>query len=488
MKKILLFAFLTLFVASFANYRVYAQEAHGTKAAVEQSVEHGNSEATESQAVEGEHGHNLPSAYMVIPFVVLLMMIATGPLFYQHFWEKNYPAVSLALGIFVAAYYIFFLDDFHSLLHTTAEYISFIALLSSLFVASGGILIKIDKKSTPMLNVVLLFIGSVLANVIGTTGASMVLIRPFLRVNKGRLKPYHVIFFIFLVSNIGGALTPIGDPPLFMGYLKGVSFFWVFDHIWYAWLGVVAIILVIFYFFDIRNKEVSEVSENYSGKIEFRGMRSIGFLIIILISVFLDPNVMSWVPNLMPFPVGIREMIMFAVVYLSFKYADKEAMKGNEFEWEPIREVAYLFIGIFWTMIPALQLIAHEAHVYGSQLNAGFFYWATGSLSGVLDNTPTYVNFFSAAFGKFGLDPSNIEHVKIFEETHALYLEAISMGAVFFGAMTYIGNGPNFMVKSITESYGLKMPSFFAYVFKYSLIILIPVFTLVWYVLFYGKG
>jgi Na+/H+ antiporter NhaD/arsenite permease-like protein len=488
MKKIFFAVLLTMFVVSLANFRVYAQETHGEKVVQEQIVEHGNSETAENQAVEGEHGHTLPSAYMVIPFIVLLMMIATGPLFYSHFWEKNYPAVSLALGIFVAAYYIFFLDDFHSLLHTTAEYISFIALLSSLFVASGGILIKIDKKSTPMLNVALLFIGSVLANVIGTTGASMVLIRPFLRVNKGRLKPYHVIFFIFLVSNIGGALTPIGDPPLFMGYLKGVSFFWVVEHIWYAWLGVVIIILAIFYLFDIRNKDVSEVSENYSGKIEFRGMRSIGFLIIILISVFIDPNVMSWVPNLMPFPVGIREMIMFAVVYLSFKYADKEAMKGNEFEWEPIREVAYLFIGIFWTMIPALQLIAHEAHVYGPQLDAGFFYWATGSLSGVLDNTPTYVNFFSAAFGKFGLDPNNIEHVRIFEDTHALYLEAISMGAVFFGAMTYIGNGPNFMVKSITESYGLKMPSFFAYVVKYSFIILIPVFTLVWYVLFYGKG
>ncbi len=488
MKRLLVFLFLSLFVASFANSRVYAQEVEHAKTTVEQSVEHGNSEATENVAAEGEHAHVLPSVYMVIPFIVLLMMIATGPLFYQHFWEKNYPAVSLALGVFVAAYYVFFLDDFHSLLHTTAEYISFIALLASLFAASGGILIKIDKKSTPMLNVVLLFIGSVLANVIGTTGASMVLIRPFLRVNKGRLKPYHVIFFIFLVSNIGGALTPIGDPPLFMGYLKGVSFFWVVEHIWHAWLGVVILILIIFYFFDIRNKDVSEVSENYSGKIEFRGIRSIGFLLIILISVFLDPNVMSWVPNLMPFPVGIREMIMFAVVYFSYKYADKEALKGNEFEWEPIREVAYLFIGIFWTMIPALQLIAHWAHANGSQLNAGFFYWTTGALSGVLDNTPTYVNFFSAAFGKFGLDPNNLEHVRIFEDTHALYLEAISMGAVFFGAMTYIGNGPNFMVKSITESYGLKMPSFFAYVVKYSFIILIPVFTLVWYVLFYGKG
>ena len=488
MKKLFSVLLLIFFAVSISNTQIYAQENHGEKAVQEQVHQaEASHEAAASEGVEEEH-HVLPSGYMVIPFVLLLLMIATGPLFYSHFWEKYYPAVSLVLGVFVASYYIFYLKDFHDLLHTTAEYISFIALLGSLFTASGGILIKIDKKSTPMLNIALLFIGSVLANIIGTTGASMVLIRPFLRVNKGRLKPYHVIFFIFLISNIGGALTPIGDPPLFMGYLKGVSFFWVVEHIWYAWLGVVALVLVIFYFFDVRNKDVSDVAQNYSGKIEFRGMRSIGFLIIILLSVFLDPKVLPWVPDLMPFPVGIREMIMFAVIYFSYKYADQEALKGNEFEWEPIREVAYLFIGIFWTMIPALQLIAYEAHAYGSQLNAGFFYWATGALSGVLDNTPTYVNFFSAAFGKFGLDPNNIEHVKIFEETHALYLEAISMGAVFFGAMTYIGNGPNFMVKSITERSGLKMPSFFAYVYKYSLIILIPVFTLVWLVLFYGKG
>jgi Na+/H+ antiporter NhaD/arsenite permease-like protein len=484
MKKLLLLGLLFFVVASFSETKVFAQEANHAGVVKQTQVVENQAEATSGEEEEGE----LPSGWMVIPFIVLLGMIATGPLFYQHFWEKYYPLIAASLGIIVVLYYIIILQNFHSLLHTTAEYISFIALLSSLFVASGGILIKIDKKSTPMLNVAMLFIGAVLANIIGTTGASMVLIRPFLRVNKGRVKPYQIIFFIFLVSNIGGALTPIGDPPLFMGFLKGVDFFWVIEHVWIIWLPTILLLLVIFYLFDVRNKDESESSQSYSGKIEIIGLKSIWFLVIILISVFIDPNVISWVPDLMPFPVGIREIIMFAVVYFSFRYADKEALKGNEFEWEPIREVAYLFIGIFWTMVPALQLIAHEAHAFGSQLDAGVFYWATGALSGVLDNTPTYVNFFSAAFGKFGLNPDSIKDVKFFMENHSLYLEAISVSAVFFGSLTYIGNGPNFMVKSITESAGVKMPSFFAYIIKYSLIILVPVFALVWYVFFFGRG
>ncbi len=484
MKKLFMLALLFFVVATFTETKVFAQEAGKTAVNKQEQVVEHKAEATVGEESEGA----LPSGYMVLPFVILLGMIATGPLFYEHFWEKYYPLIAVTLGIIVVLYYVIVLQNFHSLLHTTAEYFSFIALLSSLFVASGGIYIKIDKKSTPMLNVIMLFIGAILANIIGTTGASMVLIRPFLRVNKGRVKPYQIIFFIFLVSNIGGALTPIGDPPLFMGFLKGVDFFWVIDHVWIIWLPTVLLLLAIFYLFDIRNKDVSEASQEYTGKVEIVGLKNLWFLVIILISVFIDPNVLPWVPDLMPFPIGIREIIMFAVVYLSYRYADKEALKGNEFEWAPILEVAYLFIGIFWTMVPALQLIAHEAHAYGSQLNAGIFYWSTGALSGVLDNTPTYVNFFSAAFGKFGLNPDLIKDVKFFQENHALYLEAISVGAVFFGSLTYIGNGPNFMVKSITESSGVKMPSFFAYIVKYSLIILVPVFTLVWFVFFYGRG
>jgi Na+/H+ antiporter NhaD/arsenite permease-like protein len=179
---------------------------------------------------------------------------------------------------------------------------------------------------------------------------------------------------------------------------------------------------------------------------------------------------------------------MFAVVILSYKRADQSILRANEFDFEPIREVAYLFVGIFATMIPALQLIAHEAGVIGDQLNAGVFYWATGSLSGVLDNTPTFVNFLSAAMGKYGMDVTIKEHVHNFQLMHPLYLQAISISAVFFGAMTYIGNGPNFMVKSITERAGLKMPSFFAYLVKYAIPVLIPVFTIVWLLFIYGRG
>jgi len=444
--------------------------------------------AISSVVQEGAAEHQLPSGLMVLPFVVLLLAIATGPLFYEHFWEKHYPKIAILLGLVTVVYYIAFLHDTHSLLHTLAEYISFIALLGSLFVASGGILIKVDKKSTPLLNVVILFIGALLANVFGTTGASMLLIRPFIKINRDRIKAYHIIFFIFLISNVGGALTPIGDPPLFIGFSRGVDFFWFIEHMWFIWLPAVLVILLIFYIIDSRNPGDNSATVEYTGKIEFRGYKNLIFLGIILLSVFVDHGVMKWVPDLKPFPVGIREMIMFAVMYLSYKYADKQVLKENEFEFEPIREVAYLFIGIFATMVPALQLIAHEAHVYGNDLSAGIFYWSTGSLSGFLDNTPTFMNFLSAAMGKFGLDVDSMKQVVQFQDAHALYLRAISIGAVFFGAMSYIGNGPNFMVKSITERAGIKMPSFFTYMVKYSIPVLIPVFTIVWLVFFYGRG
>jgi Na+/H+ antiporter NhaD/arsenite permease-like protein len=433
--------------------------------------------------------HTLPNPFMVLPFGILLLLIATGPLFFHHFWEKNYPKIAVLLGIFTTAYYVFYLGDYHHMLHALAEYLSFIALLASLFVASGGIYIKIDKKSTPMLNVIILIIGAVIANIIGTTGASMLLIRPFMKINKNRIKPYHIIFFIFSVSNIGGALTPIGDPPLFLGFLRGVDFFWFAEHIWYIWLPTIMILMAIFYVIDMRNDIESEANKQFTGKIEIKGMKNFIFLIIILISVFIDPAVISWVPKLGSLPFGIREIIMFSIVYLSYRFADKEALEGNEFDFEPIREVAYLFIGIFATMVPALQLIAHEANVMGAQLNQGVFYWATGSLSAFLDNAPTYLNFLSAELGKFNMDVNSIADVKNFAQgipyaETPIYLRAISVAAVFFGSMTYIGNGPNFMVKSISERAGVKMPSFFAYLFKYSIPILLPIFFVVWLIFF----
>lgn len=430
----------------------------------------------------------LPEFYMVLPFIILILMIATGPLFYRHFWERHYPKISILLGTITVIYYIFFLKDTGSLVHTLTEYISFIALLSSLFVASGGILIKVDRKATPMLNVVVLSFGAVIANIIGTTGASMLLIRPFIKINKDRIKPYHIIFFIFIVSNIGGALTPIGDPPLFLGFLRGVEFFWFIQHVWYIWLPTVLAVAAFFYIVDSRHVEVENKAPRiYSNQIEFKGFRNIIYLLIIVISVFIDPAVISWVPSLHPLPIGIREIIMFTMVYISYKTSDKASLKANEFDFEPIKEVAFLFVGIFATMIPALQLIAYEAKINGKDLTPGIFYWATGSLSAFLDNAPTYLNFLAAEMGKFDLDINQKVEVLKFEIEHPVYLTAISVAAVFFGAMTYIGNGPNFMVKSISERAGIKMPSFFGFLIKYSIPILLPIFFFIWLIFFYGE-
>lgn len=451
--------------------------------AVSGQENHTNTEAVETTHAGGSE-HQLPTPFMVIPFIVLLLMIATGPVLYHHFWEKFYPLISIVLGLFVAVYYLLILKDSGALLHSVIEYLSFIALLSSLFVASGGVLIKVDKKATPLINVLFLLFGAVISNVIGTTGASMLLIRPFIKINKGRIKPYHIIFFIFVVSNTGGALTPIGDPPLFLGFLRGVPFFWVITHVWYIWILTIALILAVFYFIDRMNKAGDTNSTEYSGKIEFRGFKNVIFLTIVVISVFIDPGVMSWVPSLYPFPLGIREIIMFSMVFFAYKFADQEILKANEFDFEPIKEVAYLFVGIFLTMIPALQLIAYESKVFSHLLNATTFYWSTGALSSFLDNAPTYLNFLSAAMGKFGLDVNSMAHVKEFVIQDEIYLQAISVGAVFFGAMTYIGNGPNFMVKSISERSGISMPPFFVYIYKYSLPILIPVYFIIWLLFF----
>lgn len=478
MKKIILIClFLSVFFTFDTHFNLFSMTEYSISvSSVQSSYEHNIFE-------------NPPSPYMVIPFFVLLLMISTGPLLYKHFWEHHYPKVSILLGSITVFYYLFIFDDALSLLHTLQEYISFIALLTSLFVVAGGILIRIDRKSTPFLNVFILFIGAVISNLIGTTGASMLLIRPYIRINKNRIKPYHIIFFIFIVSNIGGGLTPIGDPPLFLGFLKGIEFFWVMKHVWYIWLLTIAIVLGLFFLFDYFNyKKLANDNNDYTGKIEIIGKKNFLYLLIIIISVFIDPAVISWVPSLSPLPFGIREIIMFSVAFISYKRANQDALKGNEFDFEPIKEVAFLFIGIFATMIPALQLVAYETHEYGKFLTASIFYWGTGILSSILDNAPTYLNFLSAAMGKFGLSIEKFSDVKIFESHDPIYLMAISVGAVFFGAMTYIGNGPNFMVKSISESSGIKLPSFFGYIVRYSFPILIPVFTLIWYIFFYGRG
>ncbi len=452
----------------------------------------------EAGSVETGTHHALPPVWLVAPFALLLILIATGPLFYPHFWEHHYPKVAMGLGAIVAIYYGFLMDHgVHSLLHTLEEYISFIALLTALFVASGGILIRIDRAGKPWLNGAILFVGAILSNFIGTTGASMLLIRPYMRINEGRLKPFHIVFFIFIISNIGGGLTPIGDPPLFLGFLKGVPFFWVIGHVWYIWLMVIAFVIGIFLVLDFQDTDTVSMEREFSGRIELKGSKNFIYLGITIISVFLDPAVIKGFPSLQEIlhvPFGIREIIMFGVAFLAYRTADEEALRGNEFNFEPIKEVAYLFVGIFATMIPALQLIAAYARENAAEFTVSRFYWFTGSLSGVLDNAPTYLNFLAGAMGKFGLDINTVNDVTHFagdvpspvagDPSSHLYLMAISVAAVFFGAMTYIGNAPNFMVKNIAEQAGVDVPSFVGYLVKYSLPILIPVFLLTWFLFF----
>lgn len=458
------------------------------------------SEAGSQASVESADEEHSPPGWAVIPFVTLLLLIASGPLFFEHFWHKNYPKIAVALAAVVVAYYLFVLKNTHEPVHALAEYVQFIALLSSLYIASGGILINVDKKATPLTNVIILGIGGVIANIIGTTGASMLLIRPFIRVNHGRIKPYHIVFFIFIVSNIGGALTPIGDPPLFLGFLKGVPFFWTLTHNFVPWLVAIAAILAIFYVFDKKNideKTEATAGKEFTGKISITGSKNFLWLGVVIGSVFLDPNVLDWVPAIEyhgdKFSF-IREIIMFSVAYLSYKTADQKAIKGNEFDFEPIREVAFIFVGIFGTMMPALQLVGEFARseTGAAMINPTSLYWATGALSGFLDNAPTYLNFLAAAISSKGGTISSISDVQDFAagagqfgEGSVVQLLAISIAAVFFGAMTYIGNGPNFMVKSIAEQNGIKMPSFFGYHIRYALPFLLPLLVVVYFIFFF---
>ncbi|GBD00965.1 hypothetical protein HRbin18_00683 [bacterium HR18] len=435
-----------------------------------------------------------PPVWLVLPFVLLLVMIATGPLFYPHHWHHHYPKYAVGLGLLVSLYYIVALGSFTTVLHAIEEYLSFIALVASLFIAASGIYVNINAKGTPRNNVILLFVGSLVANLIATTGAAMLFVRSYMRLNKGRLKPYHIIFFIFLVANVGGALTPIGDPPLFLGFLRGVPFFWTLEHVWFVWLPTVLLILAVFYVIDSRNKAASPDPDPNQPLLQIRGAKNFLWVLVIILSVFLDPNVFDWVPDLRELyhlPIGIREMIMFSVAVLAYKFADREALQKNAFTFEPIREVGWLFLGIFATMQPALQLISLFAYEHAEQLTVGMFYWSAGMLSSVLDNAPTYLNFVAAAMGKFGLDVNVPQQVKAFalpEMAHPeswFYLQAISIAAVFFGAMTYIGNAPNFMVKAIAEENKVSMPSFMGYVTRYSLPILIPIYFVI-YALFYS--
>ncbi|CAN5218088.1 sodium:proton antiporter [soil metagenome] len=449
-------------------------------------------------AVTGiEQVHAKPAVWSVIPFLVLLLMIATGPLFYGRFWHKYYPFIAVGLGALVIGYYQFVLHDQEHTVHSMAEYFSFISLIAALYTISGGILIDVDSKGTPMANVMMLVFGALLANVIGTTGASMLLIRPFIRLNKDRIKPYQVVFFIFIVSNVGGCLTPIGDPPLFLGFLKGVPFAWTMVHLWGKWIFGVSLLSAIFYFIDRRNKPAEPSTEVHTGKITFTGSRNVLFLVVVIGAVFIDPNVIKRLPDFLFIEYHgdklsyFRELIMLSAALLAYKTSNKTALQGNEFNFEPIREVGFLFLGIFATMMPALQIIGQYAHANADIVNVHSLYWASGGLSGILDNAPTYLNFLAASMGKMDMDIDKKAAVQQFavgvmdgSVNSSLYLVAVSLASVFFGAFTYMGNAPNFMVKAIAQQNGVDMPSFAVYIIKYSIPFLLPVLFLTWLLFF----
>ncbi len=413
----------------------------------------------------------------VLPFVLLLASIATLPLLQKHWWEKNFCFVSIGLGLLIVLHYIFQLKNAEIVWNTGVEYFSFICLIGSLFIVSGGIHINVKGEATPLVNSVFLLIGAVLANVLGTTGASMVMVRPWIRMNKYRITAYHIVFFIFIVSNVGGGLTPIGDPPLFLGYLKGVPFFWVLSNVWPVWCLAIALLIAIFFIVDNLNfkRAPLEIRKKETAHEEWRflGTHNVIFLLMILGSVFVNH------------PPFLREGIMLAAAVLSYKTTPKSVHESNDFNFGPIKEVAILFIGIFATMIPALEWLEKYAPEIGIQ-SAGQFFWGSGILSSVLDNAPTYLNFLSAALGLFGTHTPGQEHAGVLDllVSHPQYIRAISVGSVFFGAVTYIGNGPNFLVKSIADQSKVKTPSFFGYFLKYSLPVLIPIFFLIWILFF----
>jgi Na+/H+ antiporter NhaD/arsenite permease-like protein len=415
-------------------------------------------------------GLSLP-LWSVVPFAGLLLSIALFPLFAPALWARHYAKVCLGFGVPVASFFL--LNAPRELLHTVLEYASFLILLASLFTISGGILLRGTLRGSAGVNSGFLAVGAVLANVFGTTGASMLLIRPLLRANAHRRRVAHVVvFFIFVVANIGGALTPIGDPPLFLGYLRGVPFFWTARAMGLLWATACALVIGVFYLVDRRALALESVAEadgdparetskdKVAGGGEARvplsidGKINLPLLLVVIGAVFL--------------PTPWREMAMVAAAVVSAWKTPAKVREENEFTWYPIEEVAILFAGIFATMIPALLILKSRGVELGVVTPAHFF-WATGVLSSFLDNAPTYLTFFSLAQGVGG--------TQTVAGVSAPLLQAISAGAVFMGANSYIGNAPNFMVKAIAEEAGVRMPSFFGYM-AWSCGVLLPIFFL----------
>jgi Na+/H+ antiporter NhaD/arsenite permease-like protein len=440
------------------------------------------------------------SLYSTIPFIGILLSIALFPLFAPTFWHHHFGKVSAfwALVIAIPMLVNYKGAALHSFLHIIiADYIPFIILLWGLFTVSGGILLRGTLRGTPIVNTIMIAVGTILASWMGTTGAAMLLIRPFLRANNYRKnRAFMVVFFIFLVANIGGALTPVGDPPLFLGFLHGVPFFWTF-HILPHMIFSVLILLAVYCAMDTlfyRKEEVpAAADEEEKESLRLVGSYNFIFLAGIVGSVIFS-GVVDWGEvQTLGIPRNVQEWVrdafIIAMGILSLIFTPPKVREDNEFTWFPIKEVAYLFAGIFITMTPCLELLLAGTKgtlgfIIGAVREPFHYFWITGFLSSFLDNAPTYLTFFSSALGKFYAGvPEGMAVTKLIAEK-PVYLMAISAGAVFFGANTYIGNAPNFMVRSIAEEAGTPMPSFFGYMLKYSIIFLLPTFILVTLIFF----
>jgi len=430
------------------------------------------------------------SIFWVIPFAGILLSIAIFPLVAPEYWHHNFGKISAFWALlFVLPFLVSqgWQIVLYEILHVgLLEYIPFIILLLALFTISGGVQLTGSLVGTPIVNSAIILVGTLLASWMGTTGAAMLLIRPLLRANKDRKHKVHiVIFFIFLVANIGGSLTPLGDPPLFLGFLKGVDFFWTTKAMFVPMLFMVISLLIIFYFYDSfqYRKESDLPSPSNNEKISIKGSFNLLLIFGVVCSVLLSG---FWRPGIdfTIFHVHVelqnlaRDILLLVLAYLSWTYTSKKIREGNEYTWFPIQEVAKLFAGIFITIIPAIAILkAGTSGALSGIINSvssdsgpvnNMYFWLTGILSSFLDNAPTYLVFFNTAGGDAQVLMGELSQT----------LLAISAGAVFMGANTYIGNAPNFMVKSIAESSGIEMPSFFGYFF-YSLIILFPLFGIV---------
>ena len=440
--------------------------------------------------------------WSALPFAGMLLSIALFPLLAPVFWHHNYGKVAAGWSTVLVVPFLLAhgAAALHELAHVAVvDYIPFIILLGALFTIGGGIYVRGGLRGTPWVNAGIMAIGTILASWVGTTGAAMLLIRPLLRANRDRRHRAHtIVFFIFLVANIGGALTPLGDPPLFLGFLHGVPFFWTFA-LWKEMTVVAVFVLACYVAFDFLQwrREDPLLRERPTGPREplrIEGWHNFvflgGVLAAVVLSGILDlgevsvAGVRQQVQNL------LRDGLLLLMLAGSWWTTSTRIRDENEYTWEPIREVAILFAGIFATIIPALAMLRAGEHgalafVVRAVREPAHFFWASGFLSSFLDNAPTYLTFLSTALGRLypGLAERDAIH-RLIAENH-LFLQAIATGSVFMGANTYIGNAPNFMVKSIAEEAGVPMPSFFGYIVRYSLPVLIPAFLLVTYLFFH---